>query len=463
MTPRQALAAGADYLVVGRPISAAPDPAAAASAIQAEIGTLSVAVKICGLSEQSAVAAAVASGAAFLGFVFYPPSPRNVGAARVAELCRALPAGIARVGLFVDADDATIAAVLDVAPLDLLQLHGSESPARVAAVKSRFAREVMKALPIADAGDVAAAEAYLGIADRLLFDARPPRHAGALPGGNGLVFDWRLIAGRSWSVPWMLSGGLTEANVAEGVRLTGAPAVDVSSGSKARPASRIQRRSRPSSRRRVHRRSARGYRETSARNAVRQEMRHDGEPDEQRADEPMVVSAIVVATRSRSIASRSGGIRRRGHRDHPVYSMSGNRVLMTTGAPFAGAWGKSHGALSWSGHRHDGSFRCCWSPWQSRRCAIGAPRADPTRGRRAASLSSLPSATRCPGSSTRRSSSRCSRCWRGGPHHHGADGCLVGAAAPLRPRGARLLLVPSQRHRVRSCGRRTASTIRRTS
>jgi phosphoribosylanthranilate isomerase len=191
---------------------------------------LSVAAKICGLSEPATVAAAITGGAAFVGFVFYAPSPRNVAAARVAELCRAVPAGITRVGLFVDADDATIEAVLDVAPLDLLQLHGSESPERVAAVKRRFARPVMKALPIADPEDVAAADAYLRVADRLLFDARPPRRTGVLPGGNGLVFDWRLIAGRRWTVPWMLSGGLTAANVAEAVRLAGAPAVDVSSG-----------------------------------------------------------------------------------------------------------------------------------------------------------------------------------------------------------------------------------------
>jgi len=196
---------------------------------------LSVAAKICGLSQPDAVAAAVAGGAKFLGFVFYAPSPRNVAAARVAELCRAVPAGITRVGLFVDADDAAIAAVLDVAPLDLLQFHGGESPSRVAAVKSRFARPVMKALPISGPEDVAAADAYLGVADRLLFDARPPRTAGALPGGNGLVFDWLLIAGRRWSVPWMLSGGLDAANVGEAVRLTGAPAVDVSSGVESAP------------------------------------------------------------------------------------------------------------------------------------------------------------------------------------------------------------------------------------
>ena len=196
---------------------------------------MSIAAKICGLSQPDAVAAAIAGGAAALGFVFYAPSPRNVAAARVAELCRAVPAGITRVGLFVDADDATIAAVLAAVPLDMLQLHGGETPSRVAAVRSRFALPVMKALPIADPADVAAADAYLDVADRLLFDARPPRRADALPGGNGLVFDWRLIAGRGWRLPWTLSGGLTASNVAEGVRLTGALAVDVSSGVESAP------------------------------------------------------------------------------------------------------------------------------------------------------------------------------------------------------------------------------------
>ena len=194
-----------------------------------------VKVKICGLSTADAVAAALAGGADFLGFVFYPGSPRHVAPAQVAALCRAVPAGVERVGLFVDAEDAAIDEALATAPLDLLQFHGSETPARVAAARRRFGRPVMKALPIADEADVAAAEPYLDIADLLLFDARPPRRPGALPGGNGLAFDWRLLAGRRWSLPWMLSGGLTAATLAEAVRLTGAPIIDVSSGVESAP------------------------------------------------------------------------------------------------------------------------------------------------------------------------------------------------------------------------------------
>lgn len=196
---------------------------------------MSVAAKICGLSSEAGVAAAVAGGAAYVGFVFYPPSPRAVTPERAAELCRAVPAGIRRVGLFVDADDAALAAALAVAPLDLLQFHGHEGPDRVAAVKSRFGLPVMKAVAIAGPDDVAAAALYEEAADILLFDAKPPQRPDALPGGNGLAFDWRLIAGHAWRRPWMLSGGLTASLLPDAVRVSGARAVDVSSGVERRP------------------------------------------------------------------------------------------------------------------------------------------------------------------------------------------------------------------------------------
>jgi len=195
---------------------------------------MSVAAKICGLSSDAAVAAAVDSGAAYIGFVFYPPSPRAVMPEEAARLCTAVPAGINRVGLFVDAGDETIAAVLAAAPIDILQFHGSESPQRVAEAKWRFDRRVMKAVPIAGADDLLRAESYQDAADLLLFDAKPS-WPDALPGGNGLVFDWQLIAGRSWRLRWMLSGGLTAKLLPEAVRISGAACVDVSSGVETRP------------------------------------------------------------------------------------------------------------------------------------------------------------------------------------------------------------------------------------
>jgi phosphoribosylanthranilate isomerase len=196
---------------------------------------MSIAAKICGLSTEAAVTAAVAEGAAFLGFVFYPPSPRAVSAEKAAGLCAGVPRVAVRVGLFVDADDDAIAGVLDVAPIDILQFHGNESPARVADVKARFARPVMKAVSIAGPEDVAGSAPYEDVADMLLFDAKPPRRADALPGGNGLAFDWELIAGRSWRRPWMLSGGLSAELLPEAVRISGATMVDVSSGVESRP------------------------------------------------------------------------------------------------------------------------------------------------------------------------------------------------------------------------------------
>jgi phosphoribosylanthranilate isomerase len=196
---------------------------------------MSVSVKICGLSSTEAVAATIDGGASYLGFVFYPPSPRAVTPGQAAALCAKARAGITRVGLFVDAEDAAIEAVLAAAPIDLLQFHGAETPERVVEARRRFARPVMKAMAIAGPEDVLEAERYEDAADVLLFDAKPPRRPDALPGGNGLAFDWRLIAERSWRRPWMLSGGLTAEVLPEAVRISGAAAVDVSSGVESRP------------------------------------------------------------------------------------------------------------------------------------------------------------------------------------------------------------------------------------
>lgn len=197
---------------------------------------MTVQAKICGLSTAKSVAAAAEGGARFVGFMFYPPSPRNVTLEQAAALAARVPAGITRVGVFVDAPDATLAAVIDRVPLDLLQFHGNETPRRVADVKTRFRSSVMKVIPIAGPEDADAATPYLEVADWLLFDAKPPRtDAGALPGGNGLAFDWQLLGDRTLTKPWMLSGGLTPRNVAEAVAITHARVVDVSSGVETRP------------------------------------------------------------------------------------------------------------------------------------------------------------------------------------------------------------------------------------
>ncbi len=192
---------------------------------------MAVKAKICGLNHPAAVAAAIAGGASHLGFVFYPPSPRYVDPLKAASLAANVPAGIVKVGLFVDASDEEIARVLAEAPLDMLQLHGDETPRRVKDLRRRFNKPVMKALRVASAADVAGADEYLPAVDWLLFDAKPPPEmTGALPGGNAISFDWSLIAGRSWPRPWMLSGGLNIANLLAAVRTTHATTVDVSSG-----------------------------------------------------------------------------------------------------------------------------------------------------------------------------------------------------------------------------------------
>ena len=197
---------------------------------------MSVAAKICGLSSGDALHAAIRGGARFVGFMFYPASRRNVTPELAAALAALVPENVTRVGVFVDPTDALLSGVVGRVPLDLLQLHGSENPRRVADIKARFAKPVMKVIPIAGPEDPEAATPYLEVADWLLFDAKPPRgDPKALPGGNGLAFDWQLLGGRRWSKPWMLSGGLTARNVAEAVAATHAQAVDVSSGVEIKP------------------------------------------------------------------------------------------------------------------------------------------------------------------------------------------------------------------------------------
>lgn len=186
-------------------------------------------VKICGLYTQEGLQAVSDTGAAYVGFVFFPKSPRNVLIEQARELALAVQIGLAKVALVVNADNAFLDAITDAVPLDMLQLHGHESPERVLEIKARYGLPVMKAVGIADASDVPNIDLYNAVADQILIDAKPPKSA-TLPGGNGLSFDWTLIAKRRWPKPWMLAGGLTPDNVAEAIALTGATQVDVSSG-----------------------------------------------------------------------------------------------------------------------------------------------------------------------------------------------------------------------------------------
>lgn len=191
-------------------------------------------VKICGLRTEADVAAVAAAGAAYAGFVFFAKSPRHLTLEEARPLALAAPPGLAKVALTVDATDAFLDQLVEAMPLDMLQLHGHESPERVAEVRARYGLPVMKAVGVADEDDLAAILDYALVSDQLLIDAKPPRNA-ALPGGNGLTFDWRLVAQRRWLRPWMLAGGLTPDNVAEAVRLTNARQVDVSSGVESAP------------------------------------------------------------------------------------------------------------------------------------------------------------------------------------------------------------------------------------
>ncbi|MCP9627844.1 phosphoribosylanthranilate isomerase [Rhodopseudomonas palustris] len=189
---------------------------------------MSVVVKICGLSTCDTLEAAVAAGADMVGFVFFPASPRHVGLDVAADLGKQVAGRAAKVALTVDASDALIRDVVEILRPDLLQLHGHESPERVRALKQMFGLPVMKAIPVATAADLAVLPAYAA-ADRILFDARPPKDA-TRPGGLGTPFDWELLRDLDLALPFMVSGGIHADNVAEALRVTRAGGVDVSSG-----------------------------------------------------------------------------------------------------------------------------------------------------------------------------------------------------------------------------------------
>lgn len=190
--------------------------------------------KICGLTTDTQVEAAVKAGAAYVGFVFFEKSPRNVTTKQARALALRVSDGVCKVALVVDPSDAELDAILAEVPIDMLQLHGNESPKRVTEVKARYGLPVMKAVGVANLDDLRKLDDYVCVADQILVDAKPPENT-VLPGGNGLSFDWQLIAGQRWAVPWMLAGGLTPENVAEAVKVTGARQLDVSSSVESTP------------------------------------------------------------------------------------------------------------------------------------------------------------------------------------------------------------------------------------
>lgn len=190
---------------------------------------MDIRVKICGLKERAHVEAAAEAGARYVGFNFFPKSPRLVSVSDAAALALAVPEGVAKVALTVDATNEALDAINAAVPLDMLQLHGSESPERVAEVKARYGLPVMKVIGLAERADLAALDRYQWVADQILVDAKPPKGA-VLPGGNGLAFDWTLLLGLVWRRPWMLAGGLRPENVALAIRSTNARQVDVASG-----------------------------------------------------------------------------------------------------------------------------------------------------------------------------------------------------------------------------------------
>ena len=191
------------------------------------------AINICGIAAPEALDAVIAARADYAGFVFFPPSPRHVTLTQAADLGAKAASKIKRVGLFVDADDSTLADAVSAASLDVLQLHGKETPERAAQLKARFGLPVWKALPVASAEDIQRSQLFTGAVDLVLFDAKTPK--GTLPGGMGLRFDWTLLTGLKLPMAWGLAGGLDASNVTEAIRLTAAPLIDASSGVESSP------------------------------------------------------------------------------------------------------------------------------------------------------------------------------------------------------------------------------------
>lgn len=191
-------------------------------------------IKICGLRTEGAVQKAVARGASHIGFIFFPKSPRNIEPALAGEIAEAARGKAKIVAVTVDADTDDLDEIIDQLRPDMLQLHGSESPERLLTLKALYGLPLIKALSIRDAGDLERIDPYIGIADRFLFDAKPPKGS-ELPGGNGVSFDWRLLKSLDGDVDYMLSGGLDAKNVATALALTGARAIDISSGVESAP------------------------------------------------------------------------------------------------------------------------------------------------------------------------------------------------------------------------------------
>lgn len=195
---------------------------------------MSLIVKICGLKTPETLEAAIAAGADWVGFVFFAKSPRHVSLDEAKALGQIVGSRAKKVALSVDADDAALADIEKALKPDFHQLHGHETPARVAAIRAKFGRPVIKAIGIAEAADLETARAYETAADWLLLDAKPPKNA-ALPGGNGLTFDWQLLAGLDLEKPFMVSGGLDPSNVGEAIAISHPAGVDVSSGVETAP------------------------------------------------------------------------------------------------------------------------------------------------------------------------------------------------------------------------------------